>query len=523
MTEINVQQLLQELPAQVSHVIKPWLESRPNHPALADVEGRWSYRELANAIDETRVWLERQGLRPGDRLMLVCENCRAFVVIFFAATELGAWPVLANARLSAREIDTVRDHCGARFLIYTTAVSPHAQEHAARHGAQFARAGALGDIAIGALNQKATPEPIEEAQQQRVAALIYTSGTTGQPKGVMLSHRNLLYIAAVSAKIRNLNPEDRLYGVLPMSHAVGLSVVLLGSLLSGSTLYLAPRFDPMTARKVLEEERITILLGVPSMFGQFLQYAKLIKLQTLRFPALRIISSSGAPLDLPTKQATEALFGLPLHNGYGITECSPTIAQTRVEAPLSTTSIGQLLPGVEAKFLGADNQEVQAGEIGELHVRGPNIMKGYYRAPEATAAAIDADGWFNSRDLARLEDGNLFIVGRTKDLIVRSGFNVYPVEVEAVLNAHTSVARSAVIGRAVQGDEEVLAFVQLIPGLAITAAELMEYAAGRLATYKRPSRIFLVESLPLTPTGKVAKTELTKLIAENQSAAMALQ
>lgn len=523
MIEINAQQLLRELPAQVSDVIQPWLDSRPNHLALVDVDGRWNYRELANAIAEARAWLERQGLRPGDRLMLVCENCRAFVVLFFAATDLGAWPVLANARLSAREVDSVRDHCGARFLIYTTAVSPHAQEHAGRHSAQVIRAGALGEIALGMINEDAAPEPIEDKYHDRVAALIYTSGTTGQPKGVMLSHRNLLYIAAVSAKIRSLTPEDRLYGVLPMSHAVGLSVVLLGSLLSGSTLYLAPRFDPMTARKVLEEECITILLGVPSMFGQFLQYAKLRKLQSLRFLALRIISSSGAPLDLPTKQATETLFGLPLHNGYGITECSPTIAQTRVETPLSTTSIGPLLPGVEAKLLGPDNREVPAGEIGELHVRGPNIMKGYYRAPEATADAIDADGWFNSRDLARLENGNLFIVGRTKDLIVRSGFNVYPVEVEAVLNAHTAVARSAVIGRPVQGDEEVLAFVQLIPGSLITAAELMEYAAARLATYKRPSRIILLESLPLTPTGKVAKTELTKLIPHNQSAAMVLQ
>jgi acyl-CoA synthetase (AMP-forming)/AMP-acid ligase II len=148
------------------------------------------------------------------------------------------------------------------------------------------------------------------------------------------------------------------------------------------------------------------------------------------------------------------------------------------------------------------------GEIGELHVRGPNIMKGYYRAPEATAAAVDADGWFNSRDLARLENGNLFVVGRTKELIVRSGFNVYPVEVEAVLNAHVAVARSAVIGRSVRGDEEVLAFVQLIPESEVTAAELGEHTARHLTAYKRPSKIFLVESMPLTPTGKVAKNEL---------------
>jgi acyl-CoA synthetase (AMP-forming)/AMP-acid ligase II len=277
----------------------------------------------------------------------------------------------------------------------------------------------------------------------------------------------------------------------------------------------------MTARTTLEKDRITILLGVPSMFGQFLQYAKLRKLESLKFPALRIISSSGAPLDLPTKQATEKLFGMILHNGYGITECSPTVAQTRVEKPLETISVGELLPGVEARFVGPDQKEVPAGEIGELHVRGPNIMKGYYRAPEATAAAVDADGWFNSRDLARLENGDLFVVGRTKELIVRSGFNVYPVEVEAVLNAHVAVTRSAVIGRSIRGDEEVLAFVQPVPGSRVTVAELGEHAAQHLAPYKRPSKIFLVDSMPLTPTGKVAKNELAKIVAQYEGAAMA--
>jgi long-chain acyl-CoA synthetase len=296
-----------------------------------------------------------------------------------------------------------------------------------------------------------------------------------------------------------------------MSHAVGLSVVLLGTLLSGATLYLTPRFDPMTARTVLEKDRITVVLGVPSMFSQFLQYAKLRGLKSLNFPALRIISSSGAPLDSATKRATESLFGIPLHNGYGITECSPTIAQTRVEAPRSDTSVGQLLPGVEAKLMGPNAEEV-TGEVGELWVRGPNLMKGYYRDPEATGAAINAEGWFNTRDLAKLEDEQLFVVGRAKDLIVRSGLNVYPAEVEAVLNGHAAVVRSAVIGRSIEGDEQVLAFVQLLPGSPVTAADLADHAAQHLAPYKRPSKILLVPAMPVTPTGKVAKSELAKMI-----------
>ncbi len=454
---------------------------------------------------------------PGDRVMIVGENCREFIAILLASAALDAWPVLANARLSAREIDEIRDHCGARRVVYTTSVSPHAADHARRHGATVEEVDGLGSIGVGALNSAVEPESIDAEDAgadvgNRVAALIYTSGTTGLPKGVMLSHRNLLFLAAGSAKIRSLSPDDRLYGILPMSHAVGLSVVLLGSLLSGASLYLSPRFDPMTARVTLEKERLTVLLGAPATFTQFLQYAKMRGVESLKFHALRIISSSGAQLHASTKSAVEKLFGMPLHNGYGVTECSPTIAQTRVEAPRSDTSIGPPFPGVEIKLVGPDRKLVAAGEAGELWVRGPNIMKGYYRAPEETASAIDAEGWFNTRDLVRLEDGNLFIVGRTKDLIVHRGFNVYPAEVEAVLNAHPAIVQSAVIGRSVEGDEEVVAFVQAVPDSPLTAADVAEYAGQHLALYKRPSQILLVPAMPVTPTGKVVKAELAKML-----------
>jgi acyl-CoA synthetase (AMP-forming)/AMP-acid ligase II len=452
--------------------------------------------------------------------MIVGENGRAFVAVFFAAAGLDAWPVLVNARLSAREIDGIRAHCGARRVIYTTSVSPHAFDHAKRHRALIEEVAHVGAVGVSPLEDRVHPEPIDPDPSNRVAAVIYTSGTTALPKGVMLTHRNLLFIAAVSAKIRSLTPQDRLYGVLPMSHAVGLSVVLLGSLLSGATLYLCPRFDPMAARVALEKDRLTVVLGVPSMFAQFLQYAKFRGLDSLKLPALRIISSSGAPLDSATKRATEDFFGLSLHNGYGITECSPTIAQTRVETPRSDVSVGRLLPGVEAKFMGADGEEVATGEVGELRVRGPNIMKGYYRDPDATAAAIDREGWFNTGDLAKLDDGHLFIVGRTKDLIVRSGFNVYPAEVEAVLNAHPAVFRSAVIGQSVGSDEQVLAFVEVVPGQSVLVRDLEDYAAKNLAPYKRPSRIWIVLGMPVTPTGKVAKAELAKMVMRETQAVM---
>src|SRR5580692_3100229 len=261
------------LPERISDVIKVWSERIPEHPALVEASGAWTYRQLATAVSDAQRWLVDSGVRPGDRVMIVCENCRPFVAILLALAGLDAWPVLVNARLSAREVDEIRDHCGARRVIFTTSVSPQAREHAKRHGAVIQEAAGLGPIALGPLNEKVAPEAIDPEAAQRVASLIYTSGTTGLPKGVMLTHRNLLFVAAVSAKIRSLSPDDRLYGVLPMSHAVGLSVVLLGSLLSGATLYLSSRFDPVQALKSLERDRITILLGVPSMFALLVEYA----------------------------------------------------------------------------------------------------------------------------------------------------------------------------------------------------------------------------------------------------------
>jgi long-chain acyl-CoA synthetase len=510
MPEPFASEILRTLPARISDVVKPWAESSPDHAAIVEASGAWTYRQLATATFQSQTWLGRLGVRPGDRVMIVGENCREFVAILLGTAAIDAWPVLVNARLSAREVDQIRDHCGARRIFYIA--SPHAKDHAARHGAVVEEIEGLGSIAVSEVDDSVEPEPIDSDISQRVAALIYTSGTTGTPKGVMLSHQNVLFMAAGAAKIRSVTPDDRLFGILPMTHAVGLSVVLLGSLLSGATVYLSARFDPMNASSTLKNERLTIMLGAPATFNQFLQYAKLRGTDSLEFPALRIISASGAPLDSATKSATEKLFGLHLHHGYGITECSPTIAQTRVETPRNDLSIGPPFPGVEIKLIGPDGNPVPAGEPGELLVRGPTVMKGYYRAPEETSAVIDAEGWYNTRDLARSEDGNLFIVGRTKDLIVHRGFNVYPAEVEAILNTHPAVVQSAVVGRKIDGDEDVIAFVQTLQDALLTTADLAEYAARHLAMYKRPSEIVFVPAMPLTPTGKIAKAELVKRI-----------
>jgi acyl-CoA synthetase (AMP-forming)/AMP-acid ligase II len=222
---------------------------------------------------------------------------------------------------------------------------------------------------------------------------------------------------------------------------------------------------------------------------------------------------AGAPLDLTLKQRVEQEFTQPLLNNYGITECSPGLAGVRSHSPRSDASVGPFFPGVEHRLMDRHGRRVPAGEIGELHVRGPNVMLGYYHAPELTAEAIDGEGWFNTGDLARLDGDNLFIAGRSKELIIRSGFNVYPAEVEAVLNSHPQVVQSAVIGRAVAGNEEVVAFAQLLPDAVVSAPELMDYAARELTSYKRPSEVILLKALPAASTGKILKHKMWEAAA----------
>ena len=476
MTDENAAEILNCLPKRVSDVISRWTEVAPDSPCLVEAGGKWTYGQLAAAVNETYAWLAECGVRRGDRVMIVSENCRTFVAAYFAVVNLDAWPVLVNARLSAAEVDRIREHCAPRRVIYATMGSRRATDHAKRHGATIEKLPQLGPIAIGPLNEATWTEPITADSADNVAALIYTSGTTGAPKGVMLTHRNLAFVAASAAAIRRITPHDRLYAVLPMCHAAGLAAVLLAGLFNGATIYLSPLFDPIEACKVFTQEHITIFLGVPSTFALLVEYAKLKNLQTLDFPALRVISCSGAPLYASLKADVERLFGMTLYNNYGITECAPTIAQSRLGEPRADTSVGRLLPGIEMCLVGNDPEPIEGDGEGELWVRGPNVMKGYYRAPDETASAIDPNGWFNTRDIVRVEGGHVFIVGRSKDLIIRFGYNVYPAEVEAVLAAHPAVARCAVIGRPSQSaeDEQIIAFVEPAPRFAVTVGRTIK-------------------------------------------------
>jgi len=506
-TAANLDAILASLPPRLSHIVRPWAEREPDRLALVEGERRWSYGTLLSTIQQTAERLRGLGVRPGDRVMAVGENGLVVAALILAAAEMDAWAVIVNARLSAREIDEIAAHARPRRMFFAVS-SPEAQAHAARRQAQAIDLG-IGAVALAPLDEASLPEPVRTEGKEQAAVLLYTSGTTGQPKGVMLSHRSLLYIAAVSGGLRRLSTADRCYGVLPLAHVFGLASVFLGSLYHGAALFLAPRFDPAAIVTALEQDRLTVIQGVPAMYARFLAYLKQRGITQVAHPALRFLSSGGASLDVALKAAVERLFGLPLYNGYGLTECAPTISQTLMDTPRRDDSVGVLLPGVVAK-LGGDPA---SDGIGELCVKGPGLMLGYYKAPEATAATMTEDGWFRTGDLARFDGDHLFIVGRCKELIIRSGFNVYPAEIEAVLNAHPDVTQSAVVGRAVPGNEEIVAFVQPVPGRRLTVTELRAFADERLSPYKRPQEFVILGTLPASATGKILKHRLAESAA----------
>jgi long-chain acyl-CoA synthetase len=508
---IDTSALLAALPPRISAIVRMRAATSPAAPALAEAGRMQSYGELAAAVDAHVAMLRELGVRAGDRVMVVGENCMEQVALIFAAADSDAWIVNVNARLSGLEIDNIRAHCTPRGVLYLAASSPDARAHGERAGA-----GARGALLAGAVDAGCLPEPVDGGNAQ-VAALIYTTGTTGHPKGVMLTHRNLLFIAAVSSTLRGLSPADRACGVLPISHVYGLASVMLGTLYAGACLYLAPRFSAPALLRAITDDRLTVLQGVPAM------YARLLELPDLAASfatCLRFLYAGGSPLDPVLKAQVEQRFGLPLHNGYGMTESSPTISQTRLDAPRADTSVGPVIPGIAVRIVGVDGIDVAAGEPGELWVRGPNVMKGYYKEPALTAAVINGDGWLNTGDMARQDaDGALFIVGRTKELIIRSGFNVYPLEVETALNAHPGVAQSAVVGRGVAGgNEEVVAFVEADPAHPVSVEQLRDFLAQRLSPYKCPSEIVIMAALPAAATGKILKGRLKTLAQEMHSA-----
>ena len=505
---------LADLPARISDVVLPWAERSPDRAALVDSGGTWTYGQLAAVIVETRCWLLARGVRPGDRVMIVGENCRALVAVILAAAALDAWPVIVSARLSDREIDQIRDHSDARRLLYTATASPLAKSHAGRHGARIEDVAQLGPIGIGPLNEAAEPEPIEAARGAQVAALIYTSGTTGRPKGVMLTHRNLVANLLQTDSAHSLEEQDRVMAVLPFFHIYGMQVVLNLALWRGATLVTMPKFDLEPFLAALERYRITRAFVVPPLV---LALAKHPAVDDYDLSSLRGMMSGAAPLDAALETACVRRVGCRLIQGYGLTEASPvTHANPDDPGKIKPGTVGPLLPGTECRIVDpATGADLDVEEDGELLIRGPQVMRGYLNNPEATAATLDAGGWLHTGDIGHVDaDGYFTIVDRLKELIKYKGFQVAPAELEALLCTHPAVADAAVIP--IPDDEcgEVPKAFVVLKGETSPAA-LIAYVAEHVAPYKKVRVIEVIDAIPKSPSGKI----LRRLLKERERAA----
>jgi len=489
---------------RLHEIIDAHAKASPQAPALRDTLGyRFDFAGYAAASREAADLLSARGVRAGDRVMIVAENCAVIPALIFGASRLGAWAVPVNARMTASEIGRIAAHCTPRVTAYTTEASDAARGHSETAGATEVET-SFGGVAFGPTDDEAKAETDGD-----VAILLYTTGTTGDPKGVMLTHDNLVYAGTASRDLRDMVPSDRIYGALPLTHVFGIASMLTAGAITGAEVQLETRFTPAALLDALRDGA-TVLPAVPQMHALLMKHTAELGIDSLKDAKLRYVSSGAAPLDPAWKRKAEAFYGLPLQNGYGMTESTAGVCGTRNPIGTADISVGPPFPGLEIAIDAPD-----ANGVGEILTRGPHVMKGYYRAPDLTAQTIDADGWLKTGDLGRIdESGNLHVVGRVKELIIRSGFNVYPPEVEAALNDHPAVVQSAVVGRARDGNEDVLAFVETTADNAVTPDALRDFVADSLSNYKRPSAIFIVKKLPAAATGKILKHRLLDAFAD---------
>ena len=481
--------------------------------ALISRGQRTTYGELRRQVGELRGGLTRLGVAPGDRVAIASANNWLFAVSYLATLGVGAIVVPLNPASPASELQSQLATAGARLLIAGGA--------AVNNVASLDRSAlALTDVIVPAGSESdgaqsietlfgANPWPVVNSDDGDLAALMFTAGTAGSAKAAMLSHGNLhANIEQVQAHPgRRVTPDDVVLGVLPLFHIFGLNVVLGLTLSAGGSVLLVERFDPASALESIRTHGVTLVSGAPPMFEAWtsLPGATGDELRTVR-----LATSGAAPLDESVAAAFERRFGQPLRQGYGLTEASPVVTSSLPEGPNKPTSIGVALPGVEIRLVDEEGEDALVGDSGEIWVRGPNVFSGYWQNDEATAAALTPDGWLQTGDIAVADDeGFLYIVDRAKDLIIVSGFNVYPAEVEEALEEHPSISQVAVVGAAhPHTGETVKAFVVPVSGRLLEEDEVIDYCATRLARYKCPTKVMFVESLPTGLGGKLLRRAL---------------
>jgi long-chain acyl-CoA synthetase len=477
----------------------------PERTAIKLDDGALSYAQLDETSARLAGLLAQHGFRPGDRVGVMLPNVPYFPIVYYGILRAGGTVVPMNVLLKEREVAYYLGDSGAKLLL-----AWHDFGEEARPGAEAAGA-ALVEVAPRAFAEQIGAAPLRpemaDVAGEDTAVILYTSGTTGKPKGAELTHANLAVNARTNVEtLVRFTEEDVVLGALPLFHSFGQTCGMNSIVLAGGCLTLLPRFDGRRALEVMARDRVTVFMGVPTMYSAMLAVPAEERPDT---SSLRLCVSGGASLPVELLRAFEAQFGGAILEGYGLSETSPIASFNHPERERKPGSIGTPIKDVQMRVVDEHDRDVPVGEVGEIVIKGPNIMKGYWGRPDATAEAMRG-GWFHSGDLAKMdEDGCFFIVDRKKDMILRGGYNVYPREVEEVLYEHPAVAEAAVVAipDATLG-EEVGAAVALKAGAEASPEELRAFVKERVAAYKYPRHVWLVPELPKGPTGKILKREI---------------
>jgi long-chain acyl-CoA synthetase len=487
--------------------------AHPDRVAIRLGEDTLTYRALDDASARVAGLLAARNVGPGDPVGLMLPNVPQFAVVYFGVLRAGGVVVPMNPLLKVREVAYYLGDSGASVIFAWHGAAAAEAEVGAKEAE--AEAIVVDPATFGDLLATASPAPqVIDRAGVDTAVILYTSGTTGQPKGAELTHDNLIKNFEVTGRdLLQIGADDVIFGGLPLFHSFGQTCTLNTAVAAGATLTVLPRFDPARALRMLADHRVTVFAGVPTMYSALLHVPDRADYDV---SALRIGVSGGAAMPVEVLRQFEDAFGCIVLEGYGLSETSPVASFNHPDRERKPGSIGTPIRGVEMRVVDADGAQVPQGEVGEIAIRGHNIMRGYWHKPEATADAMTTDGWFRTGDIGRVdEDGYYYIVDRKKDLIIRGGYNIYPREIEEVLYEHPAVAEAAVIGMPhAELGEEVGAAVVLKPGASAGADELRGFVKAQVAAYKYPRRVWFVDALPKGPTGKILKREISAPDAE---------
>jgi fatty-acyl-CoA synthase len=510
------------------------VESKPDQEVMVCGPERFTNRQLRAGIEAHAQGLARLGVQKGSKVAALLPPGSDFVCLFFAAAKLGAVMVPLNPDLLDRALRVILADAEPVVLVTARAVD----EQIVRQIPSIRHVIAAGSIAAGnypgsAVREETTMAPAERTSPDDLFALLYTSGTTGTPKATMHTHRSLIAPVVATVKVRELwlRPSSlrtvadmakalsryrtRLLRIVGKPQAImsttgwhtitGLHVMLQG-LLMGDRLVAMPRFHPAEALKIVETEHVTVLVAVPTAYMAMLALPDFARYDT---SSLIVCAAGGSACPSPLAREIQKRFGCALYNGFGMTEAAGGISVSSLSDSMDqqAETVGRVMPGIDVKIVDKDRRDLSRGLVGELAIRGEGVMIGYYKAPEMTAMVKDAEGWLYTGDLASIDEkGFLRIVGRSKDLIIRGGQNIYPVEIENFLGGHPSIEEVAVTGvPAPVGGESVWAFVRLKKGAAATATDVLDFCRGKLETYKIPSQVRFLPELPRSELGKVQK------------------